>query len=447
MERVLIVDDERGVRDSLQAILADEGLEADAVASGEQALDLVGRRDYGAVLLDVWLPRADGLEVLRAIGIGPGRPVVILISGHGSIETAVRATRMGAFDFLEKPLSLEKVVLVVRNALRQRRLEDQNRNLRRETLGEPRIVGEGEAAARLRREVSAIAVGRGGVLIRGEGGAGKELVARAIHAGSGRAEEAFVAVYCAGIPADRFEAELFGAEDEPGAEGAGRRRGRLALAQGGTLFLDDVEELPAAQQGRLAGALGAGSSHPVGSPSPHRIDVRVIGATRGGLDAGIQAGAFLPALAEQLRGSTVTVPPLRDRLEDVPGLAMHFLQEFRAHYGAGPRAIDPAALTALREYRWPGNVRELRNLVERLVIVAPTELVRREDLPEALGGAAPKDDPFAPERTLRQGREMFERQFILRRLEEHDYNVTRTAQALGLERSHLHRKIKALGLD
>lgn len=445
MERVLIVDDEDGVRDSLEAILSDEGLEADAVATGEEGLELLSRNEYGAVLLDVWLPRLGGLEVLDAIGVGPGRPAVIMISGHGSIETAVRATRMGAFDFLEKPLSLEKVVLTVRNGLKQRRLEDQNRLLRQEVSGAGRLIGQSEPMRRLRREVAAVAAGGEPVLVRGETGAGKELVARAVHAAGPRSEEPFVMVHCAGIPEERFLAELLGMAGAGLGDAEEIPRGRLQLADGGTLFLNDLLRIPAGAVGPLAGFLETGTFRPVGSEMPLRADVRVLCSCR------VEPGGAPAHLPEPLRGllgaTVIEVPPLRERIEDLEPLLEHFLSELLAHYGRGPLRVEPGSLDALRAYGWPGNVRELRNLAERLVITARGEQVGPEDLPPALGGVGADEDPMATGRGLREAREIFERQFIHRRLVEHDFNVTRTARALGLERSHLHRKIKALGLD
>ena len=447
MERVLIVDDEKGVRASLQAILSDEGLEADAVATGEEGLELLSKREYGAVLLDVWLPRIDGIEVLASIGRGPGRPAVIMISGHGSIETAVRATKMGAFDFLEKPLSLEKVVLVVSNGLKQRRLEDQNRMLRSEVAGADWIVGDGESARRLRREIAALASGSGPVLLRGEIGSGKELTARLMHAAGARNEEPFVVLHCAGLPEDRLAAELFGSERCGVADSEDVPRGKLELAHGGTVFLDDVERIPRTIQPQLIALLDRGELTRPGDDAPKRADVRVLAGTRVSLKDEVDGGRMLPEMQEHLSASVLEVPALRDRREDIPALAQHFLERFCRHYGGGPLEFAPQALEVLGGHDWPGNARELRNVVERIVITARGERVGREDLPPSLGGTGADDDPFAAGRSFREGREIFERQFIHRRLTENDFNVTRTAKVLGLERSHLHRKIKALGLD
>jgi two-component system nitrogen regulation response regulator NtrX len=447
MERILIVDDERGVRDSLQAILGDEGFQADAVATGEECLARLQTQEYEVVLLDIWLPRMDGLEVLEAVGKDERRPAVIIISGHGSIETAVRATKLGAFDFIEKPLSLDKTLLVVRNALKQRKLELQNRMLRRQVVGEARLIGEGPAIRRLRSEIAAAAPSDGRVLISGENGTGKELVARAIHAGSPRAEEPFIEINCAAIPEELIESELFGHVKGAFTGAVEAKRGKFELADGGTLLLDEVADMSLRTQAKVLRVLEEGTFHPVGGAEPRSVDVRVLAATNKDLEEEIREGRFREDLYFRLNVLPIHVPPLRERLEDIPLLAEHFLEEFRSRHGRGPVGLDPSALEALRAHTWPGNVRELRNLCERLVIMAPGETVRSEDLPAAYRGSGPEEDPFAPRWTLREGREIFERQFIRRRLAEHGNNITRTAQALGLERSHLHRKIKALGLE
>jgi len=444
MERVLIVDDERGVRDSLCAVLEDEGLEAEAVASGEECLAQVARQEYGAILLDAWLPRIDGLEVLKAIGAGPGRPAVIMISGHGSIDTAVRATRMGAFDFLEKPLSLEKLLLVVRNALRQRKLEERNRRLVQEVLGEPRLIGSSATARRLQDTVERLASGKEPVLLVGEDGCGKATFARAVHAAGPRALEPFVEVHAAGIPPDRFGIELFGCDAVP--NGGEASRGRLSLADGGTLLVRDLEAMPDAIQMELERFLTTGSFATSGG-GERRADIRVLGSSTVDLEGKPGGSGVRAGLLGLLAASRVDIPPLRERGEDLPLLAAHFLEEFSRVYGRGPLGLEPDAISALREHTWPSNVRELRNVMEQLAISAPAERIHRSDLPMPLGRAELQDDPFQTGRTLREGREMFERQFILRRLAENDYNVTRTARALGLERSHLHRKIKTLGLE
>jgi two-component system nitrogen regulation response regulator NtrX len=367
-----------------------------------------------------------------------------MISGHGSIDTAVRATRMGAFDFLEKPLSLEKLLLVVRNALRQRKLEERNRRLVQEVLGEPRLIGSSSAARRLQDSVERLAPGAEPVLLVGEDGCGKATFARAVHAAGPRALEPFVEVHAAGIPPDRFGIELFGGDVEPG--GSEPSRGRLSLADGGTLLVRDLEALPDAMQVELERFLGTGTFAGAGG-AERRADVRMFGSSTLDLESPSGPGGVRPSLLRLLGATRVEIPPLRERGDDLPLLAAHFLEEFSRVYGRGPMVLEPDAIAALREHAWPSNVRELRNVMEQLAISSPAERVHRGDLPTPLGRAEAEDDPFQTGRTLREGREMFERQFILRRLAENDYNVTRTARVLGLERSHLHRKIKTLGLE
>lgn len=443
MDRILIVDDERGIRDSLQAILGDDGFQVDAVATGEECLTRLQADHYDVVLLDVWLPRMDGLEVLEALPSGPSNPSVIIISGHGSIENAVRATKLGAFDFIEKPLSLDKTLLVVRNALKQRKLLLQNRMLRQQVVGEPQLVGDSDAAQRLRHEIAAAAPGLGPVLLQGENGAGKELAARAIHAMSPRAEEPFVELHCAGTPQDAIESELFGqARNSSGSSGSGC----LELAEGGTLVLCEVGELPLGTQARVLQALEEGTFLKRGGSEPRRVDVRLLAASTRNLEEAVHRQTFREDLLRRLRTHFIRVPTLRERREDLPALVACFVEGFRRQNGRGPLRFDEETLQALMAHSWPGNIRELGNLVEHMMITVTRESVTRRDLPASYRDAGSVDDPFAANRTLRQGREVFERQFIRRRLAENDNNITRTAQALGVERSHLHRKIKALGL-
>ncbi len=443
MDQILIVDDERGVRDSLQAILGDDGFLVDAVATGEECLARLETDPYDVVLLDVWLPRMDGLEVLEAIRSGSSNPSVIIISGHGSIETAVRATKLGAFDFIEKPLSLDKTLLVVHNALKQRKLLVQNRMLRQQVVGEPQLVGDSEAAQRLRHEIAAAAPGSGPVLLQGENGTGKELATRAIHARSPRSEEPFVELHCAGTPEELIESGLFGnARGSAGESGSGR----LELADGGTLVLCEVGELSLRAQARVLQILEEGTFLEVGGSEPRRADVRLLATSTQDLDEAAQREAFRDDLLGRLRTHSIRLPTLRERREDIASLVACFVDRFRSQNGRGPLQFDEDSLQALKAHSWPGNVRELSNLVERMMITVARESVSRRDLPASYRDAGSLEDPFAANRTLRQGREIFERQFIRRRLAEHDNNITRTAQALGVERSHLHRKIKALGL-
>ncbi len=444
--RILIVDDERGVRDSLQAILGDEGFTADAVATGEECLARLESDDYDVVLLDVWLPRMDGLDVLAVISERPASPSVVIISGHGSIDTAVRATRLGAFDFIEKPLSLDKTLLVVQNALKQRKLLDQNRTLRQQIAGEAQLIGRSTALESLRQEIAAAAQSTARVLLRGENGTGKKLVARVLHHSSPRADEPFVEIHCAAVPEELLASELFGrARGGLGAAGESIR-GKFELAHGGTLLLDEVADLPLPIQDQLLRVLEEGAVEPIGGSEKRPVDVRLLAATSRDLDEVMARDAFREDLFFRLNAISLQVPALRERRADISPLVAHFLEVFRRRHGRGPREFEAAALEALQSYSWPGNVRELRNLVERMAIMVPREQVVARDLPGLYRGTGASEDPFAPHHSLREGREVFERLFIRRRLAEHGNNITRTAEALGVERSHLHRKIKALGL-
>jgi two-component system nitrogen regulation response regulator NtrX len=449
-ERILIVDDEAGIRASLSQILGDEGFEVEAASTGEKALDLLAKSQFHLVLLDVWLPGRDGLEVLQEIRSRHPDPAVVMISGHANVETAVRATKLGAFDFLEKPLSLEKITLVARNALRHRRLEERNLALRESLRRRPVLLGESDVMKRLLEEVASAAPTDGRVLIFGENGTGKEVVARTIHALSRRSEEPFVDVNCAAIPEELIESELFGHVKGAFTGAAENKRGKFDLADGGTLFLDEIGDMSLKTQAKVLRVLQEQTFEPVGGATTVKVDVRVIAATNKDLTELIRSASFREDLYFRLNVLPLRVPPLRERPTDIPILARHFLAEFARHYGRPMPALEPPAVEAMKAYAWPGNVRELRNVVERLTIMGPRGRIAVGDLPPELRGdaAASGAEPALAGAggPLREARERFERWYIARRLREHGNNVTRTAEALGLERSHLHRKLKALGL-
>jgi two-component system nitrogen regulation response regulator NtrX len=449
-ERVLIVDDEAGVRSSLRGVLLDEGYEVELAESGEQCLEVYERNPCDAVLLDVWLPKMDGLETLRELRQRGMDAAVIMISGHGNIETAVRATKLGAFDFVEKPLSLEKTVLVLRNALKQRRLEARNRMLREQLQRRHTLIGKSRQIERLREEIRRAAPTNGRVLIFGENGTGKELVARLIHQMSLRAEEAFVEMNCAAIPEELIESELFGHVKGSFTGAVENKRGKFELADGGTLFLDEIADMSLRTQAKVLRALQEEQKfEPVGGASSVQVDVRVLAATNKDLESEIKQGGFRDDLYFRLAVIPIHVPPLRARASDVPLLAEHFANEFAQEYGRRPKKFLPEALEVLKTYRWPGNVRELKNVVERLVIMAPHDEIAASDMPPALrdGDQARDDGRGAPGQSLREGKEQFERELIQRALEENDWNISRAARVLKLERSHLHRKIKSHGID
>jgi two-component system, NtrC family, nitrogen regulation response regulator NtrX len=443
--KILIVDDEEGIRESLGSILRDERYSVETVGSAEEALARIGKGDVQVILLDVWLPGMDGMEALKRIQAMPRPPAVIMISGHGSIETAVRATKLGAFDFIEKPLSLEKVTVLVRNAVQQRRLEDENQTLRSELVQRYQVIGESVPMKALRQQIAVTAPTNGRVLIYGESGTGKELVAHALHVNSLRSKAPFVEVSCAAIPEDLIESELFGHAKASYGGPSDDKIGKFQKANGGTLFLDEVGDMSHRTQSKVLRVLEEQRIEPLGSNQSFRVDVRVIAATNKNLEQEIARGTFRQDLFYRLNVIPFYVPPLRDRKEDIPVLARYFLTEFSAEYGKKTRELSDGAMEILLRYPWPGNVRELKNLVERLVIVCPQSRIEPHHLPpELFRGVA--ESPQQPYSTLHEARSAYEREFILRKLQEHRWNMTQTASALGLERSHLYRKMKSLGI-
>ena len=453
-ETVLVVDDEAGVRSSLAAILGDEGYAVEAVGSGEEALAALESRRHDVVLLDVWLPGADGLEVLRRIRESDAELPVVVISGHGTIETAVKAVRLGAQDFVEKPLSLEKTLLAVRNALQRRRLETEVRVLKQQLDERYVMVGESAGLKRLRAEIAQAAPTNGRALIFGENGTGKELVARAIHALSLRASGPFVEVNCAAIPEELIESELFGHTKGAFTGALAPRKGKFELADGGTLFLDEIGDMSLKTQAKVLRALQEHRIEPVGGAGSVEVDVRVIAATNKNLEEEIRQGRFRDDLYFRLNVIPFQVAPLRERREDVPRLCRHFMDMLSAEHGRRPREIAPEALEVLSQMPWPGNVRELRNIIERLVIMAPGDRIEMRHLPASLVeaplvGPSPAEAvlPGPPDLgPLGAAREAFERRYILRKYRECGGNMSRTAEALGVERSNLYRKMKAYGL-
>jgi two-component system nitrogen regulation response regulator NtrX len=444
-ETILIVDDERGIRETLRGVLEDEGFAVDAVASGEDALRALERRNFGCVLLDVWLPGIDGLETLARLRASNADCAVVMISGHGNVETAVRATKLGAFDFIEKPLSIEKTLLTVRNALRQSALEREHA-ARIAELGEEYVmVGESVAMRALRKQIAAVAPTDGRVLIYGESGTGKELVARAIHAQSRRAAAPFVEVNCAAIPEELIESELFGHTRGAFTGATAAKRGKFELADGATLFLDEVGDMSQRVQAKVLRVLEEQRFTPVGSNAQVRVDVRVIAATNKQLETEIERGSFRPDLFYRLNVIPFEVPPLRDRLEDVPLLVEHFNEKFSRAHGKARKKFEPDAIEALQNYTWAGNVRELRNTVERVCIMHGKQRVAAGDLP-TLGGEEPTPTPTKFS-SFKEASEAHQREFIKTKLTEAEGNVTRAAELMGIDRSHLYRRMRALGIN
>ncbi len=445
--RVLIVDDEPGIRESLRGVLEDEGFVCEAVESGEQCLEELARQTHDVVLLDVWLPGMDGLETLSRIQEirFSDRPDVVVISGHGTIETAVKATKLGAFDFLEKPLTIEKVTVVIHNAVQQHRLELELSRLK-ENGSKLRIIGDSVPMKALRQQLSLMAATNGRVLIFGESGTGKELIAHAIHSASTRAAEAFVEVNCAAIPEELIETELFGHQKGGFAGAVEDKIGKLRKADGGTLFLDEVGDMSLKTQAKVLRALDEQRFEPVGATESIQVDVRVVASTNKNLEEEIARGNFREDLFYRLNVIPFHVPPLRERIEDVRLLAAHFLKEFTTAYGRKPKELTEEAQRTLEEYPWPGNVRELRNLMERIVIMNPQPHIDARHIPLDRARRAVFYRPMERFGSLQEVREAAEREYILKKLEEAKGNVTRAAEMLGLERSHLYRKMKALGI-
>ena len=447
---ILIVDDEPGVRSALGGVLRDEGYAVEAVGSGEECLERVTRGAVDLIMLDVWLPGMDGLATFARLRERQVDSQVVIISGHGNIESAVRAIKMGAFDFVEKPLSLDKTVLVVANALRQRRLEAENRALRARVDRQYTMVGESPAIRQLREQVAMAAPTNGRVLIYGENGTGKELVARGIHTQSRRRSNQFVEVNCAAIPEELIESELFGHVRGAFTGAVADRRGKFEVADGGTLFLDEIGDMTLKTQAKVLRVLQEQTMEAVGGASRIRVDVRVVAATNKDLQAEIRAGQFREDLYFRLSVIPIFVPPLRERQEDIPLLADHFMAEFAQEYGRRLKRLDPAATRTLQRYAWPGNVRELRNVIERLMIMVPGDAITPSDLsfldvplmPPAATAAAGSSEKL----TLHEARDQFERDLILRTLAEQQGNMSRTADVLGVERSNLYRKMKAFGI-
>jgi two-component system nitrogen regulation response regulator NtrX len=456
---LLVVDDEPQILQAVSGILQDEGFEVLTAADGETGLKKVGEDLPDLVLLDIALPGMDGLEVLdRLKRQFPFLPVV-MISAYGSVENAVKATRLGAYDFIEKPPHADKILLTVRNALEMARLSEENRRLRQQTAPVREIIGGSEAISKLREQLRIVAPTNASVLITGENGTGKELVARAIHAFSRRAHRPFVEVNCAAIPEDLIESELFGHEKGAFTGAAARRRGKFDLAHEGTLFLDEIGDMSLKTQAKILRILEEQRFERVGGGRPIQVDVRVVAATNKNLEEEIAKGAFREDLYHRINVIPLHVPPLRERRQDIPALAAHFLKELAAEDDSPAKTFTPGALARLAAMPWPGNVRELKNFVWRLAILSPGPVIDEPDLSLAAGGPdtgagatpvgmeAESVDPFLQVPSFREARALFEMQFLRRKLAECRGNVSLLAEKIGLERSHLYRKLKAYGLE
>ncbi len=454
-ETVLIVDDEESVLNSLADVMRDEGYVVVTASSGKEGIDLLGEAQPSIVLLDIAMPGMDGIETLRRIReIMPDLPV-IMVTGHGTIEIAVKTTKMGAYDFIVKPPELQHLTLVVKHGLEESRLREENETLKRSIERKYEIVGESEKIKTLKQQIALAGPTNGWVLIHGESGTGKELVARAIHRASKRANGPFVEVNCAAIPRELIESELFGHEKGSFTGATGTKRGKFELAHGGTIFLDEIADMSLATQAKVLRVLEGQEFQRVGGMKTLKADVRVIAASNKHLADEIKNGAFREDLYYRLNVIPLDVPALRERPDDIPRLVRHFLREFSGEYGQKPKAIEEGALSLFLRYPWPGNVRELRNIIERLIIMVPRPSLSAQDVPPPISGV-PAEKPQhgggvvlirSQAATLRDARADFEREFITQKLKENGGNVSRTADAINVERSNLHRKIKALGIE
>ena len=446
---ILVVDDEPSILQTLSGLLLDEGFEVLTGRNGYDALKLVETESPDLVLLDIWMPGIDGIETLKEIRKDNPHLPVIIITGHGTIETAVRATKLGAFDLIEKPLSIDRVIVAINNALNFRRLEEENRYLRKKMLEKNSIDGDSLVTRTLRETVSKSAPTDAWILISGEHGTGKELVARMIHMLSPRAEFPLIDVNCAAIPEDLIESDLFGHEKGamPGANS--KKVGKFELASGGTLFLDEIGDMSLKMQAKILRALQARQIQRVGGSRMIDIDVRVIAASNKNLEEEILHGNFREDLFYRLNVYPIVVPPLRDRSEDIPTLVDAFLEEFAENNRDRKKEITPLAMNLLRQYDWPGNVRELKNLVERLTIMVEKDTIEPEDIPPAYSQDPEVMDPSGEDNAFeindfKDAKRAFETAFLKNKLAEHDYNITRTAETIGVGRSYLSKRVKAL---
>jgi len=449
---VLVVDDETDIRASLRMILEYEGYEVSEAGTGEEALQRLESQHPDAVVLDVKMPRMDGLEVLARVRESDATLPVIVMSGHGTIQTAVEATRLGAFDFLEKPLGRDRVLVVLRNALEQARLASENRDLKLTFDERFTMVGTSAAIRRVQEAVALAAPTKASVLVTGESGTGKELVARAIHRNSPRADKPFVKVNCAAIPEELIESELFGHEKGSFTGATRDQAGKFSQADDGTIFLDEVGDMSLRTQSKVLRALQDGEIEPVGAAKSFTVDVRVIAATNKRLEDEIAAGRFREDLFFRLNVVPIEVPPLRDRREDIPGLVAWFAERFSREHGLKAKPFADDAIAALSGMPWRGNVRELRNAVERLLIMTPKDTIRAGDIPVGLGAGRPSDpaEPAAATaasaRTLQDFKDAAERAFIVAKLVENDWNIAATAKAIDTPRSNLYKKLEAYGI-
>lgn len=453
--KILIIDDEPSIQASLTGALEDEDHEVATASGGREGLDKLSKEPFDIVLLDIWMPEMDGIETLKRIKTEFPDQTVIMMSGHGTIETAVKATKLGAYDFIEKPLSLEKLLVLIHNASQARDLARENSLLRRQIKKQHRLIFKGSPMKEIQELIQQVAPTTGSVLITGENGTGKEVVAHTIHALSTRANKPFIEVNCAAIPEELIESELFGHEKGAFTGATQLRRGKFDLANGGTLFLDEIGDMSLKTQAKILRIIQEQKFERVGGHETISVEVRVVAATNKDLKTEIKRGTFREDLYYRLNVVHVHLPPLRERKDDIQALAEHFLKELSIVHNKKPRKLTTEALKLLNQYTWPGNVRELRNLLERIYIltttpedgspIAPSAVLKHlDDMEEKPSSESKRND--LP-KDLRNAKHEFEKEFILKTLEDCDGNVSKAATVLGIERSHLHKKIKTYGIE
>ncbi len=445
---ILAVDDESAILQSLSGILSDEGFEVLTASNGYEALKIIEAESPDLVLLDIWMPGIDGIETLQEIKRTNPFLQVIIISGHGTIETAVKATKLGAHDFIEKPLSIEKIVVTINNALHFRQLEEENRFLRKKTLEKHSITGNSPTIRALKKQIAVAAPTNAWILITGENGTGKELVARTVHQMSHRADKPLIDVNCAAIPDELIESELFGHEKGAFTGATTKKRGKFEIANGGTIFLDEIGDMSFKTQAKILRILQEQKFERVGGTRTLTVDVRVIAASNKDLEEEIEKGTFRDDLYYRLNVIPIEVPPLRNRTDDIPLLVETFLKGFHKEGCGDLRTMTPEAIKHLQAYPWPGNVRELKNLVERMAIMTESKVIDAADIPHSYKRKGPvvPDDGMLGADSLKEAKKQFEMAYIMRKLSENANNISQTADSIGIERSHLHKKIKSFSL-
>lgn len=441
---ILVVDDEKNIRRSVEMILSAAGYEVLEAASGHEAEQCLDRQSIDLILLDIVMPNMDGLEFLQRLRKRAVRPTVVVISGNATLSNAVAATREGAYDFVEKPLAKEKLLIAVKNALQQQRLSTAYERLQREISGRFDMIGESAALQKVKEHILRVAPTSTRVLILGESGTGKELVARAIHNSSERREQAFIKVNCAAIPEELIESELFGHEKGSFTGATQAHDGKFLQADGGTLFLDEIGDMSQRAQAKVLRILQDGEFERVGGRETLRVNVRLITATNKNLEELVSTGKFREDLWFRLNVVPIVMPSLRERREDIPLLVNYFVEQYCRENGFRPKTVAPAAMQKLIEHEWPGNIRELRNFIERMVIMTSSEVIEAADLPLKMQTPSAFTKSFASSLTLRDLRDQVEKEYIIACLKSTDGNISQAARILGIERSNLHKKMRAL---